>query len=143
MIFGLVWSHHRLETRSQAQNSLKMQPKFAPKRVSMTNQHNRGTAHLPKWRDVALMCMDGLLKPFRRCCYAFFGKILYESQRASSGGPTRFFYISSSCTEKNATRTPRARPSWLGVWFACSLWSAFSGLARSLASLVLILMLAL
>ena len=34
-------------------------------------------------------------------------------------------------TQKNATRTPRARPIRLGVWFACSLWSAFSGLARS------------
>ena len=46
----------------------------------MTNQHNRGTARLPWWRGVALMYMGGLLKPFRRRCYVFHGKILYYTR---------------------------------------------------------------
>ena len=33
--------------------------------------------------------------------------------------------------KKRNAHTTRTRPPWLGVWFACSLWSAFTGLARS------------
>ena len=33
--------------------------------------------------------------------------------------------------QKKTQRAHHAHAPWLGVWFACSLWSAFSGLARS------------
>ena len=45
--------------------------------------------------------------------------------------------------QKKTQRAHHAHANWLGVWFACSLWSAFSVLARSLAPLVLIRVLAL
>ena len=33
--------------------------------------------------------------------------------------------------QKKTQRAHHAHAPWLGVWFACSLWSVFSGLARS------------
>ena len=41
---------------------------------------------------------------------------VYQTQRASSGGPTILnFHTSLSYTEKNAMRTPRARPKAWGL----------------------------
>ena len=67
----------------------------------------------------------------RPACSMFNERYRHEAQRASSVCPTRLcFHISPSCTEKTQ-RAHHALAPWLGVWFACSLWSAFSGLARS------------
>ena len=57
----------------------------------------------------------------------------YEAQQASSGGPTRFLK-NPLRAQKKTQRAHHAHANWLGVWFACSLGSAFSVLARSLRS---------
>ena len=44
---------------------------------------------------------------------ADYQELLNEAQRASSGGPTRFFIDPLRKQKKNATRTPRARPPGL------------------------------
>ena len=44
------------------------------------------------------------------------------------------FFKDPRRAQNKTQRAHHAHAPWLGVWFACSLWSAFSVLARSLRS---------
>ena len=61
--------------------------------------------------------------------------ILMKHNERARVAPLDFLKILFVHSKKRNAHTTRTPPGLvLGVWFACSLWSAFSGLARSLRS---------
>ena len=74
-----------------------------------------------------------LINIFRPLLCELLGKVIKHNERARVA-PLYLTFKHPFRTQKNTQRANHTHALKLGVWFACSLWSAFSGLACSLCS---------